>query len=877
MAISVLSTDDQLVRGNGDSDAPSVSADGRYAVFSSDASNLVAGDTNGVRDIFYRDTLTGTITRISTDGSGNQGDSLSYNPFVSADGRYVVFSSNATNLVAGDTNGTADVFCKDIQTGALTRISTASNDAQSNNTSYNGSISADGRYVVFQSFASNLVSGDTNGDADIFLKDRQTGVTTRLSTSSGGSQADGDSSEPSISANGIYVVFSSLAANLVSGDTNGEGDVFMKNRLTGTLTRISTDSSGVQGDDLSTNASISADGSFVAFGSRANNLVSGDTNIAWDIFRKDIQSGVVTRLSTDVNGVAGNGDTFLPSISADGRYVAFRSNASNLVTGDTNAKPDIFFKDSQSGAILRLSTDANGVEGNGESLELALSADARYVVFSSLATNLVSGDTNGASDVFRVEALATLGLPEITVSPDFDVFDTFANLSGTVVSAGSSPITEVGFVFSITSFDATPTLGEPNSASRIGTLSGDTFFAFINGLPSNTSITFAAYAKNQFGTTYSEYITFTTLPSPGQLPGITVWNVNGTFYIYGTSQDDTIAISSNAPQSIVVSSNQPINGLPSPQSFTFTRAQATITVTALGGNDDVTIAAPLNLDGVQVHLGTGNNRLVLGADPNNPINNNVLDPQFGTLGYLTVNGPLFVTGEDGNDRVIERSTVFDGEKTIRLGEGNNEYNVYWGFSNDTNFSSGAGQDNIYIGYLSSRAVSQFDTGAGNDLISYYASRFYKTAYLNSGAGYDTVALDVNIYDDAVTVDTGSEADYLLFSRSIAYKSIVLTTGSGADTVLIGKYISGLNSSGAAVYSNGGSNIDQLTLNTGTEADAVQIAANVMRLFYADLGDALDAADVEYNIFTDGLLDGAGQGMRLRNKSNTGLRTRNISG
>ena len=269
-----------------------------------------------------------------------------------------------------------------------------------------------------------------------------------------------------------------------------------------------------------------------------------------------------------------------------------------------------------------------------------------------------------------------------------------------------------------------------------------------------------------------------------------------------------------------------------------------------------------------------NDRLVLGADPNNAINNNVLHAQFGTLGYLTVNGPVNVTGGEGNDRVLERSTNVNGVKTINLGEGNNEYNVYWGFSNETIFSSGAGQDNIYIGYLSSRQASQFNTGAGNDLISYYASRFYKTAYLNSGAGADTVALDVNIYDEAVTVDTGSEADYLLFSRSVAYKAVALTTGGGDDTVLVGKYISGLDNLGQAIYSNGGSNIDQLSLHTNDGLDTVQIAANVIRQFYANLGDGNDAADLDYNLFTDGFLDGGLGGSRQRLRGNANLRTIN---
>src|SRR5262249_38706966 len=170
----------------------------------------------------------------------------------------------------------------------------------------NPSISSDGRYVAFDSAASNLVSGDTNGATDVFVHDRLTGATTRVSTDSNAAQGDGASSKPSISADGRYVVFLSAADNLVSGDTNGATDVFMHDLVTGVTTRVSTDSSGAQGNGSSSNASISSDGRYVAFASAASNLVPSDTNGVPDIFVRDTQAGVTTRVSVDSSGVQGN-------------------------------------------------------------------------------------------------------------------------------------------------------------------------------------------------------------------------------------------------------------------------------------------------------------------------------------------------------------------------------------------------------------------------------------------------------------------------------------------------------------------------------------------------------------------------------------------
>ena len=346
------------------------------------------------------DSTTGTTTRVSVASDGEQGNSSSYDSSISADGRYVAFESSASNLVSGDTNGAYDVFVHDRQTGQTTRVSVASDGSQGNDGSEDPSISADGRYVAFVSYASNLVSGDTNVDADVFVHDRQTGQTTRVSIASDGNQGNGECWYTSISADGRYVAFDSWASNLVSGDTNGTRDVFAHDRQTGQTTRVSVASDGNQGNSWSYYPSISADGRYVAFYSWASNLVSGDTNDEHDIFVHDRQTGQTTRVSVASDGSQGNGSPYQPSISADGRYVAFHSYASNLVSGDTNGAWDVFVHDRQTGQTTRVSVASDGSQGNDWSLRPSISADGRYVAFMSSASNLVSGDTNGAYDVF---------------------------------------------------------------------------------------------------------------------------------------------------------------------------------------------------------------------------------------------------------------------------------------------------------------------------------------------------------------------------------------------------------------------------------------------------------------------------------------------
>ncbi|MCA9896608.1 MAG: PD40 domain-containing protein [Anaerolineales bacterium] len=391
--------------GNAFSWGSSISADGRYVAFSSDASNLVSGDTNGTRDIFVYDRQTSQTTRVSIASDGTEGNADSdYYLSNSADGRYVAFQSDASNLVSGDTNLATDVFVHDQQTGQTTRVSVASDGTEGNaDTSGFTIISADGRYVAFQSDASNLVSGDTNLATDIFVHDRQTGQTTRVSVASDGSEGNDVSYKPTISADGRYVAFQSYASNLVSGDTNGTGDDFVHDRQTGQTTRVSVSSDGTEGNGVSSHPAISANGRYVTFYSNASNLVSGDTNGTGDIFVHDRQTGQTTRVSVASDGTQGNNSACCsPAITEDGRYVAFQSGASNLVISDTNSWSDVFVHDQQTGQTTRVSVASDGSEGNNYSslFDPAITADGRYVTYHSEASNLVSGDTNGAGDIF---------------------------------------------------------------------------------------------------------------------------------------------------------------------------------------------------------------------------------------------------------------------------------------------------------------------------------------------------------------------------------------------------------------------------------------------------------------------------------------------
>jgi Tol biopolymer transport system component len=405
----IESVDSSGTEGNDDSGADwirgymgvAISADGRFVAFSSSASNLVAGDTNGTWDVFVRDRVAGTTERVSVDSAGAESDGQSWWPALSGDGRLVVFMSQATNLVAGDVNGHTDVFVRDRTTGTTSCASVDPSGNVSDQGAVFPSISADGSIVAFSSTSTNLVAGDANGKSDTFARDLAAGTMEIVSVDSAGAQADGHSQyAPALSSDGRFVAFTSDATNLVPGDTNGYTDVFVRDRSGGTTERVSVDSNGAEGSGtVYGSPSISSDGTVVAFTSGSTNLVPNDNNKAWDVFVHDRTSGATERVSVDSSGAEGNGSSVEPAISADGQTVAFSSNAANFVAGDRNFRSDIFVHDRRAGFTACMSLTPAGTTGNDASVETGISGDGQMVVFASAAPDLVPGDSYGW-DVF---------------------------------------------------------------------------------------------------------------------------------------------------------------------------------------------------------------------------------------------------------------------------------------------------------------------------------------------------------------------------------------------------------------------------------------------------------------------------------------------
>jgi Tol biopolymer transport system component len=378
-----------------------VSSDGRFIAWMSDATNLVPGDTNLRADVFVRDRVLGTTERVSVGSSGNQGNGHSgvYGISISRDGRYVAFESASNNLEAGDTNGAREVFLRDRVNGTTERIALSSSGAQGNDWSYYPSLSADARFIAFGSEASNLVSGDSNALSDIFVRDRLTGTTERVSISTGGTQANGASEKPEISADGRFVVFGSAATNLVPGDTNGRWDVFVHDRLTGTTEIASISTTGIQGDFDTGWAWISADGRKVTFVTHATTLVPNDTNGCGDVFVRDRLTGTTERVSVGFDGSQGSQDSAGGTISDDGRYVLFEGASSNFVPGDTNNAWDMFVRDLREGTTERVSLTTTGAQVTSAVFG-SISSSSDYVVFLSDFDDVAPGDSNGLTDMF---------------------------------------------------------------------------------------------------------------------------------------------------------------------------------------------------------------------------------------------------------------------------------------------------------------------------------------------------------------------------------------------------------------------------------------------------------------------------------------------
>jgi Tol biopolymer transport system component len=396
---ALLSVASDGAPGNADSFAPSLSADGSTVAFASLATNFSGPDAVHVVNVFVRDQRTGRTERISEGLGDTDTDGDSKSPSVSADGSAVAFESSASNLVPGDANGVSDVFVRDRATGRTTLVSVDSDGQPGNEGSFTPSISADGRYVAFASEATALVPGDHNRAEDVFVHDRRTGKTIKVSAGSDGRPANGNSYSPAISADGRFVAFASEATNLVRADTNGATDIFVHDLATGRTVRVSVASNGAEADSDAFTPSISGDGRFVAFVTDAGNLRSGDGNRASDVFVHDGGTGRTVLVSAPAGGQPSDRGSFEPSLSVDGRFVAFVTDGA-LLADDTNNTEDVYVADLAGGALRRVSLASDGSGGNGPSLGPSVSGNGTVVAFESLATNLVVTDSNGADDVF---------------------------------------------------------------------------------------------------------------------------------------------------------------------------------------------------------------------------------------------------------------------------------------------------------------------------------------------------------------------------------------------------------------------------------------------------------------------------------------------
>ncbi|MEU8379430.1 S8 family serine peptidase [Streptosporangium sp. NPDC048865] len=405
-------------QGNGEAWWPKMSTNGEAVTFASPASNFVAGDTNNDLDIFVTDLRTLAVERVSVASDGTQSDGFSLSPTLSADGRLVGFGSGATNLVPGDVNGQTDAFAHDRETGKTELISVASDGTRSDGLSSSPSFSADGRFAVFNSDATNLVPGDANGRTDVFVRDRTTGKTEVVSVGASGVPADGNSREQSISADGRFVAFESGATDLVPGDTNEHADVFVRDRQTGKTELIPAPEARE-----ASSPSISADGRTVVY------IASGGIE-GYQIYVHDRQTGTRKLASAASDGSMANDWSFAPSLSADGQAVAFYTYATNLSAGDTNGRTDVYVRDLRAGTTTRVSSGPKDVEGDGSAGIPSISGDGRYVAFESNSANLVVDDTNRKSDIFVRDrtpgpeprfALADLDVSPSTARPDLPV------------------------------------------------------------------------------------------------------------------------------------------------------------------------------------------------------------------------------------------------------------------------------------------------------------------------------------------------------------------------------------------------------------------------------------------------------------------------
>lgn len=434
---SLVSASSAGIQGNGGSLRGVLSHSGTSVAFISYSDDLVLGDTNARSDVFLRDLSSGATTLVSVGAGQVLGNSDVTEVFLSGDGGTVAWTTSSSNLVQGDTNGSRDIFVRDLATNTTERVSVSSTGAQANFHSEDPWLSFDGRFVAFGSQATNLVNGDNNGSADVFVHDRSTGSTIAVSVSSAGVLGQGNSAEPSMDSAGRFVAFSSIAPNLVGFDTNMQNDVFLHDLQTSTTTMVSVSPAGVQGDSGSRFPRMSHDGSLIVFESDASTFDATDTNGKDDVYLKILANGVLERVSVDAAGASSVGNSTQPSISGDGRYVSFAVAKDDFDPLDTNGKWDVYRKDRQTGALQRVSLGPGGQQDDVGSGRNSMDASGNRIVFYTNATTFLTPDRNGfEADVYLVDCAP--------IGTNFCNSSSNSTGSAALLSASGSPSLSIG-------------------------------------------------------------------------------------------------------------------------------------------------------------------------------------------------------------------------------------------------------------------------------------------------------------------------------------------------------------------------------------------------------------------------------------------------
>jgi len=429
---------------------PDIDANGRFLVFSNASSDLLPGDTNGLTDIYVADVAAHSLHRISQNSSGVIGNGTCGEPRMSADGERVVYWSTSVNLVDVDLNGRVDIFLSEWRQGVTRIASLGVGGVQGNGNSTHGTISSCGRWIAFDSLADNLVPGDTNGAGDVFVRDDLLGTTERVNLTWNGNQSTGNASTAVISGNGRFVAFSTTAFDIVPGDTNGFHDTFIRDRQLGITTLVSRSMQGTTANGISGPVQFDDSGSLLLFGSDANDLVPGDTGGFHDVFLFTSATQSIRRISLTHDGLSPNDESFLPCISRDGRFVGFATEATNVVPGDTNQEADGFLLDLLTGTLTRPTVNSAGCEGNGATRFARMSDDARFLAVHSVADNMSpEGNPQHRSNIYLRDQAAPG--PHVYCMPTANSKDCVALISALGVPSASTPS---GFTIGVTEFTA---------------------------------------------------------------------------------------------------------------------------------------------------------------------------------------------------------------------------------------------------------------------------------------------------------------------------------------------------------------------------------------------------------------------------------------